>query len=70
MKHITLQIPENKYAFFMELLRNFDFVKIEDEAETEIPEEHKEIVRERIKKSANDPSRLQKWDDIKREMKF
>jgi len=27
MKHITLEIPDNKYSFFLELIKNFDFVK-------------------------------------------
>lgn len=31
----------------------------------EIPEEHKEIVRERIRKSNENPDRLLDWDDVK-----
>jgi len=27
MKQLTLEIPDNKFAFFMELIKNFDFVK-------------------------------------------
>lgn len=30
MKQITIQIPESKFNFFIELLKNFDFVKIEE----------------------------------------
>lgn len=30
MKQITLNIPENKFQFFIELLKNLDFVKIEE----------------------------------------
>lgn len=30
MKQITIQIPENKFQFFIEVLKNFDFVKIEE----------------------------------------
>lgn len=36
-----------------------------EEQEILIPEEHKDIVRQRIKASEQDPSRLLKWDDVK-----
>ena len=44
MKLLTLKIPEKKYQFIMELLKSFDYIKIETE-EFSIPEEHKNIVR-------------------------
>lgn len=69
MKQIILRIPDNKYSFFIELLKNFDFVTIEEEG-IEIPEEQKNKVRERMKKSQSDPSRLLKWDEIKKKIKF
>lgn len=34
----------------------------------EIPEEHKRIVRERIKKYENNPDSYLKWDDIESKM--
>ncbi|WP_417429808.1 hypothetical protein [Halpernia sp.] len=41
MKKVTLNIQESKYNFFLELLKNLDFVQIEDsEGDTK-----KEIVR-------------------------
>lgn len=30
MKQVVLNIKENKFQFFMELIQNLDFVKIED----------------------------------------
>jgi hypothetical protein len=30
MKQITLQIPENKYSFFLELVKSLDFVKVKE----------------------------------------
>jgi hypothetical protein len=30
MKQITLNIPENKYMFFMDLINNLDFIEITD----------------------------------------
>lgn len=69
MKQIILRIPDNKYSFFIELLKNFDFVTIEEEG-IEIPEDQKNKVRERMKKSQSDPSRLLKWDEVKKKIKF
>jgi hypothetical protein len=31
MKQVTLNIPENKYLFFMELIKSLGFVKIQSE---------------------------------------
>ena len=33
MKQITLNIPDNRFAFFMELLRNFSFVSVAKKSE-------------------------------------
>lgn len=46
MTEITLKIPDAKLSFFMELVQNlgFDFSIPLDE----IPEEHKQLVRDRI----------------------
>ncbi|MGE0635213.1 MAG: hypothetical protein AB7P01_02145 [Bacteroidia bacterium] len=33
MKQITLNVAENKLDFFIDLIRNFDFVKVEKQAE-------------------------------------
>ena len=65
MKKLILHIPDNKYSFFMELLKNFDFISVE-EKETEIPEYQKEEVRRRTKKSEEDPSRLMNWENAKK----
>ncbi len=31
MKQITLNIPENKYQFFLELVRNLEFIKVKND---------------------------------------
>ena len=36
MKHISLSIPDNKYQFFLELIENLSFVKVEDSEEEAI----------------------------------
>lgn len=69
MKQLTLKIPETKYQFIMELLKSFDYIKIETE-EFSIPEEHKNIVRKRIEASKTDPSRLLDWEKVKSEIKI
>ena len=34
MKQITLNIPDNKYSFFMELVKSLKFVKVKDEGDS------------------------------------
>lgn len=63
MKQITLNIQDNKFLFFMELVESMDFVDVEDDFY--IPEEHKKIVLERMKKSKENPERLLDWDTVK-----
>ena len=58
---ITLDIPDNKYQFFLELVRNLGFDK---PIEIDIPEEHKAIVRKRIQKSEQNPDRLLDWEQV------
>ena len=67
MKQVTLNIPDNKYQFFIELVSNLGFVKTE---ELDIPEEHKAIVRERNLKSKENPDRLLDWDQVQDEFRF
>lgn len=62
MREITLKIPDKKFAFFMELIKQLG---IEVSGDTEIPEEHKAIVRERIKKAEQNPERLLDWEQVK-----
>ena len=65
MKQVTLRIPDSKYHFFMELVRNLGFEKAED---LDIPEEHKAIVRERIKNSK--PEELIPWQEARKQLRF
>ena len=34
MKQITIKVPENRYTFFMELIKSLGFVQVEDEEDT------------------------------------
>lgn len=60
MKEITLKIPESRLAFFMELVEQLGF---EVAGDLEISEEHKALVRERIRRSDQDPDRLLDWEE-------
>lgn len=53
----------------MELLKSFEYLTVEERA-LEVPEEQKAIVRERMKASDADPSRLVDWDKAKHQLKY
>ena len=42
MKQITLNIPDNKYPFFMELVKSLGFVKVSEE--TKLTKKQEEFV--------------------------
>ena len=65
MRQITLNIPDNKYKFFMELVQNLGFDKAE---ELHIHEEHKAIVRERIKNTKQEE--LISWEEARKQLHF
>lgn len=65
MKEITLKIPNNQYSFFIELIKKLGF---EIREEIEIPEEHKNIVRERIKNTK--PEDMIPWSEARKQFKF
>ena len=70
MKQIAVTIPDNKETLFIELLKSISFVKgIKTIEDFEFPEEQKQIVRQRIKASETDPSRLLNWDEVKHKIK-
>ncbi|TVR27639.1 MAG: hypothetical protein EA390_13585 [Balneolaceae bacterium] len=65
MKEITLKVPDHKIDFVLELIEQLGLEFAED---TEIPEEHKEIVRERIRTS--DPEKLIPWSEARKQLEF
>jgi hypothetical protein len=66
MKQLTVSVTEEKYAFLVELLNSLDFISI-DESPV-IPEEHKNLVRERKAKATLDS--LKNWDEVKHRFKI
>ena len=65
MKEITLKVPDKKFDFFMELVKHLGIEVAED---MEIPEEHKAIVRERIKSAR--PEDMIPWEDARNQLTF
>ncbi len=63
MKQILLNIPDNKYAAFLEAIKNLDFIRIYNENDVVVTEEEKQLIRERIRNSK--PEYGQNWDQIK-----
>lgn len=65
MREVTVRIPDDKYEFCMEL---FEQLGLQTEPASEIPEEHKKIVLERIKNSK--PEELIPWEEARKRLKF
>ena len=81
MKRITLNIPDNKYEFFLELVKNLGLEKVKEEPveasqealgieedEYVVPEWQKEIVRERVKNTR--PDEYLSWEEVRQQLKF
>ena len=67
MQQVTLNIPDQQMEFFLQLVNKLGF-EMNKLNEFDIPEEHKTIVRERIKTSE---SREQlSWKEARKQLKF
>jgi hypothetical protein len=65
MKEVTVKVPEHKVKFFMDLMKELG---IEEAKAKEISEEHKNIVRERIK--TEDPKEIVAWDKARNQFEY
>jgi len=66
MTEITLKIPDTKLNFFMELIQQLGYeANIND---VHIPEEHKELVRNRIKTSKKED--FVSWEEARKQFNF
>lgn len=63
MKQVTINVPDNKYSFFVELLKSIDFIDKFNEEDIVVTEQEKKVIRQRIKKAK--PGDFKNWDDIK-----
>lgn len=66
MKEIILKIPDQKVDFVLELIEQLG-LEVSSE-EMEIPEEHKAIVRERIKTAK--PEDMVPWEEARKQFTF
>lgn len=65
MKEITLRVPDKKIDVVMELIKQLG---LEISTQETIPEEHKVIVRERIKTAK--PEDMIPWKEARRQLTF
>jgi len=65
MKKITLEVPDHKVDFVIELINQLGLKSSE---EPDIPEEHKEIVRKRIRTSSKND--FVSWEEARKRLKF
>ena len=66
---ITLEIQESKLTFFLELIKNFSFVKVVKAPEVEgLSTPHKTILDERLSALEANPESLLDWDEFQSEL--
>jgi hypothetical protein len=65
---ITLNIPDDKAIFFLDLIKNLNFTIVENQYELDISESHKKILDERMAEYKRNPDNLMDWDQVKREL--
>lgn len=71
MKQFTITIPDENEKSFIEQIKNISYIThFEETTVYNIPEEHKQIVRDRIKKYENSPESYLSWEDIENKMKL
>jgi MoaA/NifB/PqqE/SkfB family radical SAM enzyme len=68
MKQLTIEIPDEKFPFFVELLNNLG-IKDMHENELFVPEWHKNIVLERQKSHTSENTVLEKEFDLRMKAK-
>ena len=64
---LTINIKSNRVAFFLELLKNFDFVsveKAEDFKAVELSSDHRAILDERLERYNKETTPLTNWNEL------
>jgi len=80
MTQILLNIQDKQMSFFKELIKNFDFVSVEeiitndktksnDINEYSLTNDQISVLEERKQKHISNESKSYNWDDIKQELK-
>jgi hypothetical protein len=66
---ITLEIQDAKLAFFLELIKNFSFVKLVKTPEVDgLSPAHKSILAERLSALEANPDSLLDWNEFETEL--
>ncbi len=63
---ITLDIPEDKVSFFLELIENLNFTPLKESIS--VPEWQQKEVAKRIYAIETGEMEVKKWEDVKREI--
>lgn len=72
MQNLTVKIPDNKLAFFLELVNSLGFVKVEkEEAATNVlSQEQINLVEEERRNIKNNPDYLLDWNEVRKSLKL
>ena len=71
MAQLTLNISDNQINFFLELIKKFDFVRVENKTATvELTEEQKNILDERLENYKNNPNSYIDLKDVKENIRM
>jgi hypothetical protein len=65
---ITLNIPDDKAIFFLDLIKNLNFTIVNDQIELDIPDFHKKILNERMESYKKNPGEELDWDQVKKDL--
>jgi len=72
MQNLTVKIPDNKLAFFLELVNSLGFVKVEKQEApaTVLSQEQVKLVEEERQKIKNNPDYLLDWNEARKSLKL
>ncbi len=68
---LTVEIPENKVDFFLELMASLEFVHINNTTDgSVITEGQKRLINEELRKISEDKNYLLDWKEARKTLKF
>lgn len=70
MQQLTIQIPDNKMAFFIELANSLGFQIEQGVQKNILTQEQIDIVNEERKKIKNQPDHFLDWDEARKSIKI
>ena len=68
MAQFSVTIPDNKTAFFRELLRSLHFAKFEQAEEMQLAETHKAILDQRLETYKSNPATYLAWEAVAKDI--